>query len=89
MDDYAIDDIDVNEDNVTLEDKWMAVINRSGNDEELRWNQIKDVLTEIDLANVASAFEKKWLEKSTVHWSKSVCCQWTKTSKTWFILLKL
>ena len=37
----------------------MAVINRTGNDEELRWNQIKDVLTEIDLANVASAFEKK------------------------------
>ena len=59
IDDYAIDDIDVNEDNVTLEDKWMAVINRSGNDEELRWNQIKDVLTEIDLANVASAFEKR------------------------------
>ena len=59
IDDYAIDDIDVNEDNVTLEDKCMAVINRFGNDEELRWNQIKDVLTEIDLANVASAFEKR------------------------------
>ena len=45
----------------------MAVINRSGNDEELRWNQIKDVLTEIDLANVASEFEKRYLEKSAVN----------------------
>lgn len=67
IDDYAIDDIDVNEDNVTLEDKCLAVINRSGNDEELRWNQIKDVLTEIDLANVASEFEKRYLEKSAVN----------------------
>ena len=59
IDDYVIDDIDVNEDNITLEDKCMAVINRSGNNEELRWNQIKAVLTKIDLANVASAFEKR------------------------------
>ena len=67
IDDYIIDEIDVNEDNVSLEDKCMAVINRSGNDEELRWNQIKDVLTEIDLANVASAFEKTYLGKSRGH----------------------
>ena len=64
-DDYIIDEIDVNEDNVSLEDKCMAVINRSGSDEELRWNQIKDVLTEIDLVNVASAFRKTYLGQST------------------------
>ena len=63
--DYVIDDIDVNEDNVRLEDKCLAVINKSGNDEELRWNQVKDVLIEITLRNVASAFEKKYLGKST------------------------
>ena len=62
IDDYIIDEIDVNEDNVSLEDKCMAVINRCGNDEELRWNQIKDVLTEIDLPNVASEFEKTYLK---------------------------
>ena len=61
INDYIIDEIDVSEDNVSLEDKCMAVINRCGNDEELRWNQIKDVLTEIELANVASAFEKTYL----------------------------
>lgn len=65
IDDYVIDDIDVNEDNVRLEDKCLAVINKSGNDEELRWNQVKDVLIEIALRNVASAFEKKYLGKST------------------------
>ena len=65
IDDYIIDEIDVNEDNVSLEDKCMAVINRSGSDEELRWNQIKDVLTEIDLVNVASAFRKTYLGQST------------------------
>ena len=61
IDDSIIDEIDVNEDNVTLEDKCRAVINISGHDKELMWNQIKDVLTEIELANVASAFEKTYL----------------------------
>lgn len=65
IDDNVIDDIDVDEDNVRLEDKCLAVINKSGNDEELRWNQVKDVLIEIALRNVASAFEKKYLGKST------------------------
>lgn len=59
IDDHVIDEIDVNEGNVSLEDKCMAVMIKSGNDEELRWNQIKDALAEIDLANVASAFEKR------------------------------
>ena len=67
IDDHVIDEIDVNEDNVSLEDKCTAVMIKSGNDEELRWNQIKDALTEIDLANVASAFEKTYLGKSTAH----------------------
>ena len=67
IDDHVIDEIDVNEGNVSLEDKCMAVMIKSGNDEELRWNQIKDALAEIDLANVASAFEKTYLRKSTAH----------------------
>ena len=65
IEDYVIDEIDVNEDNVSLEDKCMAIINKSGNNEELKWNQIKYVLTEIDLAYVAVAFEKTYLGKST------------------------
>ena len=67
IDDYVIDEIDVNENNVTLEDKCMAIINECGKVEELTWDQVKDVLTEIDLVNVASAFEKTYLGKSTVN----------------------
>ena len=61
MADHIIDEIDANEDNVSLEDKCKAVIKKFGYDVELKWNQIKDVLMEIGIVSVAVEFEEKFL----------------------------
>lgn len=59
--DDIIDEIDVNEDNGSLEDKCIAVIKKFVYDAELNWNHIKDVLMEIEIVNVALEFEEKFL----------------------------
>ena len=62
VDDDIIDEIDANDNNVSLEDKCMAVINKFDYEVELKWNQIKDVLIEIELVNVAVAFEETYFK---------------------------
>ena len=59
--DDIIDEIDANDDNLSLEDKCKGVIKKFGYDAELKWNQIKDVLMEIGIDSVAVEFEEKFL----------------------------
>lgn len=60
FDDPTIDNIDFNDDNVSLNDKARSVMVETERYEELKWKKIKHILFKLDLAEVVSEFEKMY-----------------------------
>lgn len=56
-----IDNIDLNDDNVSLNDKGRSVMVETERYEELKWKKIKHILFKLDLAEVVSEFEKMYI----------------------------
>lgn len=66
FDEAIIDNIDLNDDNVSLNDKGRSVMAETERYEELKWKKIKHILFKLDLAEVVSEFEKMYFSDNKI-----------------------